>query len=311
MLLDRKLEGNGFAVFLVAILIGAWVGGVGPSLLGQTLLLVAQSAWFTQTEQAPSHLSTVRGITNLIAFYSVGIVVAVLSEARSAASRRVREQNAKIAAQKGELQATLSGIGDGIAVADQSGRIRFMNPMAEFITGWTIHDAQGEPLQAVLSIVEENDQPLSLDPLKKVIREGKSIREGRILKLISRDGRFVPVTYNATPIRGNSDEVIGCVMVLRDESDRRRAEEQLVEMNRRKDDFLAMLAHELRNPIAGRFPRGCSCSNDRATWCSCRASRSLLPQRNRAPARGQCRRKFSVRRHACAETRRAAAAERA
>ena len=248
-LLEPVMEGAGFSVFLTAVLIGAWVGGIGPSLIGQTLLLLAHGILFAAVDRSSGQAGG-RGIVGIVAYYLVGVVVALLSDARRAALRRLALQNEKIELQQQELRATVSSIGDAVIVADQTGHVSLMNPAAEALTGWQLGDARGQLLEVVFQIRDDAGQTERMSPVTQVLQRGTGIREASIVMLATRATTQVPVTYNATPICTPSGKVTGAVLVIRDESDRRRAEEQLLELNRRKDDFLATLAHELRNPLA-------------------------------------------------------------
>ena len=248
-LLEPVLENAGFSIFLVAVLMGAWVGGIGPSLLGQTLLLLIHAACFAPSQSQHPQTMT-RTILGFCAYYLVGTVVAALSEARQAALKRVAQQIEKVALQDEKLQATISGIGDGVLVTDHAGRVSFMNPVAQTMTGWLEREALGQAVESVFQIQQAPGGPIVDSPLGNVLQTGESLRESRVLYLVSRHGQQVPVTFNATPIRIPSGGIAGAVLIVRDESDRRQAEEQLRNMNRRKDDFLATLAHELRNPLA-------------------------------------------------------------
>jgi signal transduction histidine kinase len=68
--------------------------------------------------------------------------------------------------------------------------------------------------------------------------------------LIARTGQEVPIDDSGAPIRDGRGRIVGVVLVFRDVTERRRAERVTEEADRRKDEFLAMLAHELRNPLA-------------------------------------------------------------
>ena len=67
---------------------------------------------------------------------------------------------------------------------------------------------------------------------------------------VAKDGRRIDISLTVSPIRDGAGRIIGASKVARDITDRKRAEEALREADRRKDEFLALLAHELRNPLA-------------------------------------------------------------
>ena len=103
--------------------------------------------------------------------------------------------------------------------------------------------------------------------------------------LIARDGTERPIDDSASPIRDPDGNVVGVVMVFRDVTEQRNVEQALREASQRKDEFLAMLAHELRNPLApirnalqvlnlmgSKEPAGAAGSSDRSSarsiiWC--------------------------------------------
>src|SRR5207245_3183672 len=67
---------------------------------------------------------------------------------------------------------------------------------------------------------------------------------------VSKEGRRIAISLTVSPVRDGEGRIIGASKVARDITDRKRAEEALREADRRKDEFLALLAHELRNPLA-------------------------------------------------------------
>src|SRR6185295_8862354 len=81
------------------------------------------------------------------------------------------------------------------------------------------------------------------------LRRGERIDHFETVR-VARDGRQVHVSLTVSPVRAADGRVVGASKVARDITDRKRAEEQLREADRRKTEFLATLAHELRNPLA-------------------------------------------------------------
>lgn len=175
--LEPVMEKAGFAIFLSAVLIGAWFGGVGPSLFGQTILLLTHAFLFSSSARQASSIS-VRGMIGISVFYLVGTVVAVLSEARRSALKRVALQIEKSAIQDQQLQATISGIGDGVLVTDCAGRNTFINPVAETMTGWRESEALGERLESIFRPQETEETtgvPIAGSPIANVLRRSDSV----------------------------------------------------------------------------------------------------------------------------------------
>lgn len=148
------------------------------------------------------------------------------------------------------LAVTLSSIGDAVIATDATGRVTFMNPVAEELTGWSSGEAAGRPLSEVFRIVNEHTREPVENPVTKVLREHRVVGLANHTALIARDGTERPIDDSGAPIRSADDEIIGVVLVFRDNTERALAERALRESDRRKDEFLALLAHELRNPLA-------------------------------------------------------------
>ncbi len=155
------------------------------------------------------------------------------------------------------LRVTLMSIGDAVIATDLAGRVELMNPIAQSLTGWTESEALGLPLSEIFHIVEDGSQAPVPSPVDEVLEGGANATLPRHTLLLSRDGSRWPIDDSAAPIRNEDGAVIGSVLVFREVTERRRLEnlaasrmEELAESSRRKDEFLGMLAHELRNPLA-------------------------------------------------------------
>ena len=121
---------------------------------------------------------------------------------------------------------------------------------AEALTGWENSDAVGRPLDAVFRILNEETRETVESPILKVLREGAVVGLANHTMLVARDGTERPIDDSGAPINDETGMTTGMVLVFRDVTERRRADQAMREADRRKDEFLAMLAHELRNPLA-------------------------------------------------------------
>jgi PAS domain S-box-containing protein len=171
--------------------------------------------------------------------------------------RRRRQVEAELRTQREWLHVTLTSIGDAVITTDETGRVTLMNPTAEKLTGWTAEEAEGRPLCEVFEIVNEVTREPVENPVDKVLETGCVVGLANHTVLIARDGSERPIDDTAAPIRGSDEDLRGVVLVFHDVSDRRTMEhqlkqraEELEESDRRKDEFIAVLAHELRNPLA-------------------------------------------------------------
>jgi len=144
---------------------------------------------------------------------------------------------------------TLSSIGDAVITTDTQGKVTFLNPVAEMMTGWKTAEAAGRPLENVFDIINEETREPAINPVAKVLREGTVVGLANHTALIAKDGTQTSIEDSAAPIRDASGNITGAVMVFHDVTERRRGEKALKEADKKKDEFLAMLAHELRNPL--------------------------------------------------------------
>jgi PAS domain S-box-containing protein len=157
---------------------------------------------------------------------------------------------AELRQQREWFQVTLASIGDAVITTDTLGRVTFLNAVAEAKTGWQSAEARGLPLERIFNVVSEYTRQPAPNPIGRVLREGAIVELANHTVLIAKDGSEVAVEDSAAPIRDANGEISGAVMVFHDVTARRRAEAALREADRRKDEFLATLAHELRNPLA-------------------------------------------------------------
>jgi diguanylate cyclase (GGDEF)-like protein/PAS domain S-box-containing protein len=123
---------------------------------------------------------------------------------------------------KERAQVTLQSIGDAVITTDSEGRIDYMNPVAESLTGWENREAQGRLMGEVLTVVDESTREAGESPIMRCLREGQVLGLTQHTVLIARRGQEIAIQDSAAPIRDRAGNLIGAVMVFHDVSKERR-----------------------------------------------------------------------------------------
>jgi PAS domain S-box-containing protein len=147
------------------------------------------------------------------------------------------------------LAATLEGIADGVIATDAEGRITFINPVAQKLTGWSEPEAVARSIQEVFAIVNESTRAKVDNPLEQALAQGMAAGLANHTNLISKAGVDVPIDDSAAPLKDEQGKIIGAVIVFRDISAKRRAETQLRNANQELQQFVDGAAHDLRSPL--------------------------------------------------------------
>ncbi|MEW5800485.1 MAG: PAS domain S-box protein [bacterium] len=125
------------------------------------------------------------------------------------------------------LSTTLTSIGDAVIATDTQGSVTFMNPVAQALTGWSQDEAAGKHLTDIFTIIDEKTGKLREDPTIQVIEKNEvTVLEHNTL-LVAKNGKQISIDDSAAPIKNNQGEVIGTVLVFRDTSERKIAEEKI------------------------------------------------------------------------------------
>ena len=172
------------------------------------------------------------------------------------AERALKEAEARASRRAAELQTILDVIPMPIWIAhDSECQTITSNPAAarffKVTTDENISQAQGykSPLRSVRYLMDHREIEPSQLPLQRAVREGIHI-ESMNVEIELADGTRKQVRGAAAPFIGESGQVIGGVACCMDITPLREAAQALEEADRRKTEFLAILSHELRNPLA-------------------------------------------------------------
>ena len=161
--------------------------------------------------------SAVANVVGLIAYLFTCSLIILIGEAARNAQTRANER-------REVLRVTLQSIGDGVITTDYTQRINYINEVAESLTGWSHKDALGQPLEKVFNIINEVTRQRVESPAARSFREGGVVGLSNNTVLLQKDGEECPIDDSAAPIRDESGNVSGCVLIFRDVSAQRRTE---------------------------------------------------------------------------------------
>jgi len=186
-------------------------------------------------------------VATIIAVFLV-VVVARMVDSGIALQQKAA---AEIQVQERWLRTTLMSIGDAVIATDARGIVNFINPTAEKLTRLSTQEAHGKHVDEVFTVFNEyTGEPVS-NPVAKVIASGEIVGLANHTVLRRLDGTEVPIDDSAAPIKDSSGKLSGVVLVFRDISERRQAEQALRASDRLAvaGRFAATIAHEINNPL--------------------------------------------------------------
>jgi PAS domain S-box-containing protein len=143
------------------------------------------------------------------------------------------------------LAAIIESSQDAIVSKTLDGIITSWNQGAERLFEYTAAEAVGKSITFIIPEERRDEEIMILSRL----RRGERIEHFETVRR-SKTGRLIDISLTISPIRDSRGRLIGASKVARDITAWKNSEEALKDANRRKDEFLAMLAHELRNPLA-------------------------------------------------------------
>lgn len=154
--------------------------------------------------------------------------------------------------EKERLSVTLRSIGDGVITTDISGRVLFLNKVAEALTGWSSEEAKGVSSTTVFNVINEKTGQNCASPVQQVLERGQIIGLPHHTTLIAKDGSARSIADSGAPLRDQESRIIGVVLVFRDITHDKLMEEELVKV--KKLESIGVLAggiaHDFNNILS-------------------------------------------------------------
>ena len=137
-------------------------------------------------------------------------------DAQKATKNSLRHSEEALFEEKERAQVTLNSMEDAVLVTDKQGKVSYLNPMAENMTGWANEEAVGMLFEEVFQLVDSRSHLRSKNPVAQAISENKSVSISANSSLIRRDGVAFPIEDSSSPIHNRNNQVTGAVIVFRD-----------------------------------------------------------------------------------------------
>ena len=240
-----------YITFFGAVMAAAWYGGLYPGLLATVLSAAATLFWFV-TPAWSVRLTEPSHIIGVVLFVLTGALMSVAAERLLSARQqiealRARDHSERSAADRARalLAAVVESSEDAILTKSLQGTILSWNAGAEQMFGYPAAEAVGSHVRLIVPAGRRDEEA---DILTRVSR-GERVLPFETER-VAKNGTVLDVSVTLSPIRGDSGAIIGASSIARDIGARKALEGSLRDADRRKDDFLAVLAHELRNPLA-------------------------------------------------------------
>jgi len=244
---------RGFA--LVRVLVVAWIAITAIVTAG--VLLPAESplpAWFLNAFRIAAVVAASGLVLLLLGQFSERLSGALAQSER--ANEAMREAQARLEEEWEQLETILRSIGDAVIAADANGRIIFLNPIAEELTGWQADEAIGRAFAEIFDARQEGERESLGDLTARVLETGATAELPAGTVLVHRDGPERVIADSAAPIVDSAGHVVGVVVVFRDVTGEVEAEVERHRIERRirdaqKLESLGMLAggvaHDFNN----------------------------------------------------------------
>jgi len=165
----------------------------------------------------------------------------LLRSLRYAVERKAMEE--ALFVEKERAQVTLNCIGDAVACTNSSGKVTFLNRVAEKMTGWSLREAAGLPWGEVFKILDAASREASPNPMETAVAPDCTAHRPSNYVLVRRDGFEIPIEDSVSPIHDREGNATGAVIVFRDVSAARAMADQIT--HSAEHDFLTGLPNRM------------------------------------------------------------------
>jgi len=141
------------------------------------------------------------------------------------------------------LAQALKCLGEAVIVTDTSGRISFINPLAESLTGWSQEACAGKPLSAIFTVIHDGTRQPAENLVPKIMKGGGSVRIADPALLIARDGTEKPLDGIASPIKTPQGDIIGIALLFH----------RVASLKRLDEDYLRFAQDQLKLEARQRY----------------------------------------------------------
>ncbi|MCK5198089.1 MAG: response regulator [Spirochaetales bacterium] len=158
-----------------------------------------------------------------------------------------------LAEERERLSVTLKSIGDGVITTDILGNITLLNDIAEKLTGWTLTEAKGRPINQIFNIINEHTGEIQNSPVEKVIKTAAMVTLSNHTLLIDKKGNRIPIADSGAPIKDSDGNILGVVLVFRDVTLEKKRDADILKLKKLESVGILAggIAHDFNNILTG------------------------------------------------------------
>lgn len=186
------------------------------------------------------------GLFLLFGMAAVSLYQAIMIGARDRMEQNLKTANEELFRtndllfrEKERAQVTLYSIGDAVLVTDVRGRVEMINRAGETLTGWTLAEARGRPVEKIFRVICRKGSLLCPELVEEIARRGEVVELEGSPALVSRDGTTRSIESSGAPIRDPGGSIIGFILVFRDITEKEKREELV----RSREQLSKLAAH--------------------------------------------------------------------